>query len=657
MMDQSLPLTLKEPQFLMNTSVFTRETDLDRTYLMEKFVSNKLPSCLTSISVSPTDVFEVLSHLNVNKACGPDGICPRLLKEGAQELSTSLSFMFNKSLQDGVLPIDWTSANITPIFKKGDKHLVNNYRPISLTSIVCKVLEKLIHRSLYPLLESHVLHHSQFGFRHRHSTTSLLTTVVNDWAKALDNHFSVHSVFIDFAKAFDSVPHKRLLFKLEVCGISGALLKWFKSFLCDRRQRVVVNGSTSDWSPVLSGVPQGSVLGPLLFILYLNDLPKNLQCIVKMFADDVAIYKSIATREDCDLLQRDLSLISSWCQDWLMNLNPSKCEALCISNKKKLLQYVYHLCNSSLCWCTSVRYLGIPQGSALGPLLFLVYMNTLPSVVTAGTLLQYADDTTLICSGADPASTAVIMNYQLQLVHSWIADSKMRLNGNKSCVMWFKPRHCRNYRLVEQPDIMINNMTLQVTVKQKYLGLIFDKQLSWTSHVSHICKKMSYYLYLVGLHKRILPVSLIKLLMDSLVLPHMQYALPVWGPSLYQQHFLRLQRLQNRAVRLIFSLHKFDHVSNYYKQLQWFNLDQLIQFRLACMMFHQYHHSRSILLKPPIQFGNHTSHFTRTQPHFANPYRCRLSQTQKFFRCTGTTNWNNLPLNLKQTCRVILRVL
>ena len=124
---------------------------------MEKFVSNKLPSCLTSISVSPTDVFEVLSHLNVNKVCGPDGICPHLLKEGAQELSTSLSFMFNKSLQDGVLPIDWTSANITPIFKKGDKHLVNNYRPISLTSIVCKVLEKLIHRSLYPLLESHVL--------------------------------------------------------------------------------------------------------------------------------------------------------------------------------------------------------------------------------------------------------------------------------------------------------------------------------------------------------------------------------------------------------------------------------------------------------------------------------------------------------------------
>ena len=115
---------------------------------------------------------------------------------------------------------------------------------------------------------------------------------------------------------------------------------------------------------------------------------------------------------------------------------------------------------------------------------------------------------------------------------------------------------------------MINNMPLKVTVKQKYLGLIFDNQLSWSSHVSHVCKKMSYYLHLVGLHKHILPASLIKLLMDSLVLPHMQYVLPVWGPSLYQEHSQRLQRLQNRAVRLIFSLNKFDLVSNYYKQLK-----------------------------------------------------------------------------------------
>ena len=128
----------------------------------------------------------------------------------------------------------------------------------------------------------------------------------------------------------------------------------------------------------------------------------------------------------------------------------------------------------------------------------------------------------------------------------------------------------------------------------------------------------------------------------------MQYALPVWGPSLYQHNLQRLQRLQNRAVRLIFSLHKFNHVSEHYKRLQWLDLDQLIQFRLVCVMFHQYHRSKGILLLPPIEFGNHTPYHTRTQPHFANPYKYRLSQTQHFFRSAATNYWNKLALNIKQ---------
>ena len=169
------------------------------------------------------------------------------------------------------------------------------------------------------------------------------------------------------------MPHKSLRLKLEICGISGALLKWFKSFLCDRRQHVVVNGSTSDWSPVLSGVPQGPILGPLLFILY---LPNNLQCVVKMFADDVAIYKSIATREDCDLLQRDLSLISSWCQDGLMNLNPSKCEALCISNKKSFFSMF------------TIFVIALCIGVLLQGTLVLLLILSLTGILTVNLLLQ-----------------------------------------------------------------------------------------------------------------------------------------------------------------------------------------------------------------------------------------------------------------------------
>ena len=210
--------------------------------------------------------------LNVHKACGPDQMCPRLLKEGAEQLAHSLMKLFNHSISNGVLPQDWASANITPVYKKGDKHCVATYRPISLTCILYKVLEKIIHHKLYySLLESHhVLSDAQFGFRAKRTTVSLLLSVVHDWADTLNHRLSTHCIFIDFAKAFDSVPHERLLLKLEAIGITGALLQWFRAFLTTRRQRFVINGQFSNWCQVSSGVPQGSRYSwSLLFILYI----------------------------------------------------------------------------------------------------------------------------------------------------------------------------------------------------------------------------------------------------------------------------------------------------------------------------------------------------------------------------------------------------
>ena len=160
---------------------------------------------------------------------------------------------------------------------------------------------------------------------------------------------------------------------------------------------------------------------------------------------------------------------------------------------------------------------------------------------------------------------------------------------------------------------------------------------------------MAYYLHLINRHRHILPSYLIKLLVDLLVLSHMQYALSVWAPSLTRDQLLRLQRLQNRAVRLVFSLSRSDHTSEYYRELRWLKVTQLIQFRLACVMFHQYHAARGIMFVPPIEFGKCTSYNTRTPPYFANSNRTRLSKTQKHARYQGTVVWNNLPSGFKKS--------
>ena len=173
-------------------SVFTKE-DLSSLPEVPPFCSG---FTLDQFSVTPSEVFTELSALNTCKACGPDGICPRLLKEGAEYLAAPLAALFNKSLAEGVLPQDWISANITPVFKKGNKHLVSNYRPISLTCTLVKVLERMIFNKLYPLLESHkVPNDAQFGFRQKHSTTSLLLSVVHDWAFNLNKRLSTHCLF------------------------------------------------------------------------------------------------------------------------------------------------------------------------------------------------------------------------------------------------------------------------------------------------------------------------------------------------------------------------------------------------------------------------------------------------------------------------------
>ena len=275
-----------------------------------------------------------LSLIDPSKACVPDCIPGRLLKEGAPWLSEPLVAFFNQSLQSGQLPSDWTCANVTPVHKKGSKHDPKNYRPVSLTSIVVKIMERLVHGKINFLNEHNKLNPSQHGFRSGHSCQTQLLETVHQWANILDRRSSSHVLFLDFSKAFDRVPHRRLLLKLYYIGVRGNLLRWIQAFLVSRRQRVVVNSYSLDWSPVSSGVPQGSILGPLLFLLYVNDIGTHLKSQIRLFADDCTIFREIASREDCEVFQSDIHKLYQWTCKWQLHLNLSKCKALCISNKR-----------------------------------------------------------------------------------------------------------------------------------------------------------------------------------------------------------------------------------------------------------------------------------------------------------------------------------
>lgn len=249
-----------------------------------------------------------------------------MLKELASVIAPILQLIFQKSLAAHSVPVDWKMANITPIFKKGDKDCPTDYRPISLTCICSKVPEHIITSSLVSHFNQYnILYHLQHGFRHARTCESQVLELTTALQTNLSERKQTDLIIMDFSKAFDKVCHKRLLAKLDYYGIRNDTLQWIRCFRLGRQQRVVIDGDQSSYLPVLSGVPQGSVIGPILFLTYINDLPNYVHSNVHLFADDTIMYLTIQSEDQCDQLQSDLNNLQVWEQEWLMEFNPDKC--------------------------------------------------------------------------------------------------------------------------------------------------------------------------------------------------------------------------------------------------------------------------------------------------------------------------------------------
>ena len=317
------------------------------------------PEC-EELEITESGVRKQLNNLNPYKAAGPDGLTPKLLQTVSEQIAPSITLLFQISLRSGKVPDDWKLAHVAPVFKKGERYKAVNYRPISLTCIVCKIMEHIVTSHIMSHCEScNILSEEQHGFRRGRSCETQLLGYVDEVSRQLEERSQVDTIVLDFSKAFDKVSHNLLLHKLHRYGIKGPVHSWIQSFLECRQQAVVVEGTKSSLLPVESGVPQGSVLGPSLFLLYINDLPLNLNSTTRLFADDTMCHNRVTCRNDQTVLQTDLNALATWEHQWSMEFHPQKCSTMSATKTDEKLDPAYSLHGHTLENVSTTKYLGI----------------------------------------------------------------------------------------------------------------------------------------------------------------------------------------------------------------------------------------------------------------------------------------------------------
>ena len=460
---------------------------------------------------SASEVLTLISKLSPNKATGLDNISCRLLKEAGPIIAFSLACIINKSIDTGLFPSKWKRAKVFPLYKHSDRTSAQNYRPISVLPAISKICERVIYDQLYCYLNSNgLLSKHQSGFRSLHSTVTALLHLTNDWYLNIDNGLTNLVVFLDLAKAFDTVSHDILLKKLELYGLKGVTLEWFSSYLSDRQQQCVVEECVSKPKLIKCGIPQGSILGPLLFLIYINDLPG------------------------------------------------------CLLHTK-------------------------------------VHM--------------YADDTTLYSSSTSTAELYTKVNEDLNRVRDWLLANKLSLNVTKTEYM-FLTTNFRLSNLGKDQAIKIGKNQIERVKSTKYLGVYLNENLKWSDHVNQLCSKVNKSIRALKQARDYASLDILNIIYKSLIQPVFDYCDVVWD-NLDKGLATKLQKLQNRAARII-TFQNYDvRSAQLRKQLNWEDLATRRQRHLSLFMHNIVNN------KTPNYLSDLFSNARET-----NPYKCKLRNTE-----------------------------
>ena len=414
--------------------------------------------------VSYQYVLDKLQSLSERKATGTDDLPAKLLKMAAHSIVEPITHIINLSLVTGIFPCAWKNARISPIYKGGDATDPGNYRPISILPVMSKIIERAVFDQMYPFMnDNEMLYDQQSGFRPKYSTLSALINITEDWYDAIDKGKFIGLVMLDLKKAFDTVDHGILLKKLKDFNLHESCIKWFNSYLSGRSHNTVINGIMSSSAKSICGIPQGSILGPLLFIMYINDLP------------------------------------------------------LCTTHVK---------------------------------------------------VSMYADDTALYAVSNDIDDLIAKINEDLANVNNWLAQNKLSLNVAKTEFMLMGSR--QRLATIKDVDINvnINDVKLQQVHSCKHLGVIVDDNMTWSEQTKNIKKRVLPGLYMLRKCKGFLPAETLSLVFKSLVQPHIDYCDTIWSNCNVKDMDM-IQMLQNRAAKIITGARWYDSSTNALSQLGW----------------------------------------------------------------------------------------